>query len=180
MSETVLLGGSSHLGATVVVGEARIEKPMLGRYQVEKELGKGAMGVVYLGKDPKIGRAVAIKTMALSQEFAGDELIDARERFFQVLLVSVPVPRDVVAQLLLDVGGRAGLARGRGGRGRAAGDWLELRGAVHDRLEGHLGGVDGGHVRDPGLDRRLLRLGERECESVFVLLEFFGVGIVDD
>jgi serine/threonine-protein kinase len=55
----------------------------LGRYQVEKELGKGAMGVVYLGKDPKIGRVVAIKTMALSQEFEGDELVDARERFFR-------------------------------------------------------------------------------------------------
>jgi serine/threonine protein kinase len=50
-----------------------VEKPMLGRYQVEKELGKGAMGVVYLGKDPKIGRVVAIKTMALSQEFEGEE-----------------------------------------------------------------------------------------------------------
>jgi eukaryotic-like serine/threonine-protein kinase len=60
-----------------------VEKPMLGRYQVEKELGKGAMGVVYLGKDPKIGRIVAIKTMALSQEFAGEELTDARERFFR-------------------------------------------------------------------------------------------------
>jgi eukaryotic-like serine/threonine-protein kinase len=55
----------------------------LGRYQVEKELGKGAMGVVYLGKDPKIGRVVAIKTMALSQEFEGDALDDARERFFR-------------------------------------------------------------------------------------------------
>jgi serine/threonine-protein kinase len=41
------------------------------------------MGVVYLGKDPKIGRVVAIKTMALSQEFAGEELTDARERFFR-------------------------------------------------------------------------------------------------
>jgi serine/threonine-protein kinase len=60
-----------------------VEKPMLGRYQVEKELGKGAMGVVYLGKDPKIGRVVAIKTMALSQEFAGEDLVDARERFFR-------------------------------------------------------------------------------------------------
>jgi serine/threonine-protein kinase len=56
---------------------------MLGRYQVEKELGKGAMGVVYLGKDPKIGRVVAIKTMALSEEFEGEELTDARERFFR-------------------------------------------------------------------------------------------------
>ena len=44
---------------------------MLGRYQVEKELGKGAMGVVYQGRDPKIGRVVAIKTLALSAEFEG-------------------------------------------------------------------------------------------------------------
>ena len=56
---------------------------MLGRYQVEKELGKGAMGVVYLGKDPKIGRVVAIKTMALSQEFDADELQDVKDRFFR-------------------------------------------------------------------------------------------------
>jgi serine/threonine-protein kinase len=56
---------------------------MLGRYQVEKELGKGAMGVVYLGKDPKIGRVVAIKTMALSQEFEADELEEVKARFFR-------------------------------------------------------------------------------------------------
>src|SRR5208282_3028632 len=61
------------------------EKPklMLGRYQVEKELGKGAMGVVYLGKDPKIGRIVAIKTMALTQEFEADELEEVKARFFR-------------------------------------------------------------------------------------------------
>ena len=56
---------------------------MLGRYELEKELGKGAMGVVYLGKDPKIGRVVAIKTMALSQEFEADELQDVKARFFR-------------------------------------------------------------------------------------------------
>ncbi len=84
LSETVMLGGgTSHPGGTMLLDGGGVEKPMLGRYQVEKELGKGAMGVVYLGKDPKIGRVVAIKTMALSQEFAGDELVDARERFFR-------------------------------------------------------------------------------------------------
>ena len=83
LSETVMLGGSGHPGGTMLLDGGAVEKPMLGRYQVEKELGKGAMGVVYLGKDPKIGRVVAIKTMALSQEFAGDELVDARERFFR-------------------------------------------------------------------------------------------------
>jgi serine/threonine-protein kinase len=56
---------------------------MLGRYEVERELGKGAMGAVYLGKDPKISRTVAIKTMALSQEFEDDELVEVKERFFR-------------------------------------------------------------------------------------------------
>ncbi len=84
LSETVILGGgSAHPGGTMLLDGGGVEKPMLGRYQVEKELGKGAMGVVYLGKDPKIGRVVAIKTMALSREFEGDELTDARERFFR-------------------------------------------------------------------------------------------------
>ncbi len=84
LSETVMLGGSgAHPGGTMLLDGGAVEKPMLGRYQVDKELGKGAMGVVYLGKDPKIGRVVAIKTMALSQEFSGDELVDARERFFR-------------------------------------------------------------------------------------------------
>jgi len=84
MSETVILGGGqTHPGGTVMLPDGGVEKPMLGRYQVEKELGKGAMGVVYLGKDPKIGRVVAIKTMALSQEFEADELQDVKERFFR-------------------------------------------------------------------------------------------------
>jgi len=88
LSETVMLGGSSGGKTnTSILGPAgeggTVEKPMLGRYQVEKELGKGAMGVVYLGKDPKIGRVVAIKTMALSQEFEADELAEVKERFFR-------------------------------------------------------------------------------------------------
>lgn len=84
LSETVILGGgSTHPGGTMLLDSGAVEKPMLGRYQVEKELGKGAMGVVYLGKDPKIGRVVAIKTMSLSSEFEGAELVDARERFFR-------------------------------------------------------------------------------------------------
>src|SRR6185437_9091256 len=87
LSETIILGGSASArttqGTMILSGGAAAEKPMLGRYQVEKELGKGAMGVVYLGKDPKIGRVVAIKTMALSQEFEPDELDEVKQRFFR-------------------------------------------------------------------------------------------------
>jgi hypothetical protein len=85
MSETVILGGGGGRtnASTMILDNGQVEKPMLGRYQVEKELGKGAMGVVYLGRDPKIGRVVAIKTMALSQEFEPDELEDVKQRFFR-------------------------------------------------------------------------------------------------
>jgi eukaryotic-like serine/threonine-protein kinase len=86
MAETVILGGSSggrSNASTMILNDGSVEKPMLGRYQVEKELGKGAMGVVYLGKDPKIGRVVAIKTMALAQEFEPDELEEVKARFFR-------------------------------------------------------------------------------------------------
>ncbi|HWU84665.1 MAG TPA: serine/threonine-protein kinase, partial [Rhodocyclaceae bacterium] len=83
MSETVILGGSGNRTNASILEGGAVEKPMLGRYQVEKELGKGAMGVVYLGRDPKINRVVAIKTMALSQEFDESELADVKERFFR-------------------------------------------------------------------------------------------------
>jgi len=49
----------------------------LGRYEVLSELGKGAMGIVYLAKDPAIGRMVAIKTIRASS--VGDDDAESRE-----------------------------------------------------------------------------------------------------
>jgi len=84
LSETVMLGGGGVRGnASLLDASGNVEKPMLGRYLIEKELGKGAMGVVYLGRDPKINRVVAIKTMGLSQEFDADELVEVKARFFR-------------------------------------------------------------------------------------------------
>jgi serine/threonine-protein kinase len=81
LSETVILGGAAHPGGTLQLNVG--EKPRFGRFEVLKELGKGAMGVVYLGRDPKIGREVAIKTLALAQEFEADELAEVKARFFR-------------------------------------------------------------------------------------------------
>ncbi len=55
----------------------------LGRYKVLKEIGRGAMGVVYLGKDPTIQRFVAIKTMRLDAIDDADKLQEVKARFFR-------------------------------------------------------------------------------------------------
>jgi serine/threonine protein kinase len=55
----------------------------IGRYQISKELGRGAMGVVYLAVDPTIGRNVAIKTIRLGEVPDPDERAKLRERLFR-------------------------------------------------------------------------------------------------
>jgi len=57
-------------------------KPRFGAFEVEREIGRGAVGVVYLGRDPVIGREVAIKTLPLEQEFASADQADAKARLF--------------------------------------------------------------------------------------------------
>ena len=61
---------------------SQMELPEFGRYKIEKELGRGAMGIVYLGRDPKIDRKVAIKTLDYSQ-FSKKELDTVKNRFFR-------------------------------------------------------------------------------------------------
>ena len=52
-----------------------------GRYEVIAEVGRGAMGVVYKARDPKIDRFVAVKTISLSGQSPAEER-EYRERFF--------------------------------------------------------------------------------------------------
>jgi len=54
----------------------------IGRYKIVRELGRGAMGVVYHAIDPNIGRPVAIKTIYLGQR-KPEELERMRERLFR-------------------------------------------------------------------------------------------------
>ena len=58
-------------------------KPTLGRYEIQKQLGKGAMGIVYLGMDPRINRTTAIKTFRFGEEQRPEEVQKMKEKFFR-------------------------------------------------------------------------------------------------
>jgi serine/threonine-protein kinase len=78
--ETVVFGSSKKEGTVIM--DSTDTKPTLGRYEVMKELGRGAMGVVYLGKDPKINRDVAIKTLRY-EEIDVEQVPEIKTRFFR-------------------------------------------------------------------------------------------------
>jgi len=85
-SNTVVLGGTRDItgpGPNLISSKEGLQKPKLGRYQIDSEIGRGAMGMVYLGHDDKIGRTVAIKTMVLADEIEDEMRDEVKTRFFR-------------------------------------------------------------------------------------------------
>lgn len=76
------LGGGSTSGDDLMTTSGGT-RPTLGRYEIVKQLGKGAMGVVYLGQDPRINRTTAIKTFKFSDDFEPDEAEKMKQKFFR-------------------------------------------------------------------------------------------------
>jgi len=72
----------SKLPSKTVKKEEAITITHMGRYHIERELGRGAMGVVYLGYDPNIARSVAIKVLNYDG-LPDDDLPSIKSRFFR-------------------------------------------------------------------------------------------------
>ena len=66
----------------------------IGHYSIAGKLGQGGMGVVYLAHDERLGRAVAVKTMA---SLRGDET--ARKRFWREARAAASINHPNVCQL---------------------------------------------------------------------------------
>jgi serine/threonine-protein kinase len=85
-SETMVYGdGFAGGGSTSdeLLSTASDTRPTLGRYEIIKQLGKGAMGIVYLGQDPRINRTTAIKTFKFGDEFDPEDIKDLKAKFFR-------------------------------------------------------------------------------------------------
>lgn len=79
--ENSAINGATLNGRTVVMVDGP-SHPTFGRYEILSELGQGAMGTVFLGRDPKINREVAIKTLDY-RSIPSAELEDMKGRFFR-------------------------------------------------------------------------------------------------
>lgn len=55
----------------------------IGKYRIQRVLGRGAMGVVYLGLDPTIDRPVAVKTIVLPDGLDEEKVKEFRARFLR-------------------------------------------------------------------------------------------------
>jgi serine/threonine protein kinase len=62
---------------------ALVPGTLVGGYRIERLIGRGAMGAVYLAVDPRNDTPVALKTLALAQEFDDADYAAARVRFLQ-------------------------------------------------------------------------------------------------
>lgn len=81
----------------------------MGRYELLEPIGRGAMGFVYLGRDPKINRIVALKAIDLAAEVDPDDLDEARKNFLREAEIAGQLSHPNIVTIY-DVGETDGLA----------------------------------------------------------------------
>lgn len=81
----------------------------IGRYQLLEHIGRGAMGNVYLGRDPLINRIVALKTIDLSIGYDNESMETTTESFLREATIAGNLSHPNIVTIY-DVGEAAGLA----------------------------------------------------------------------
>ncbi len=81
----------------------------IGRYEIIEQTGRGAMGIVYKGRDPRLNRLTAIKTIRFIDDFDKIRVINAKKQFYREAEVIAKLSHpNIVA--IYDVGEDKGLS----------------------------------------------------------------------
>ncbi len=80
----------------------------IGRYEIIRVLGKGAMGLVYLARDPQIERELALKTIRFDQAEGSFDPAEAKARFLKEARISGRLQHPHIVTIF-DVGEDGGL-----------------------------------------------------------------------
>jgi serine/threonine-protein kinase len=99
---------SAHLKSPASLERESMPSSM-GRYELLEPIGRGAMGFVYLGRDPKINRIVALKAVDLAAEVEPDDLDEARKNFLREAEIAGQLSHPNIVTIY-DVGETDGLA----------------------------------------------------------------------
>lgn len=84
-----------------------LQGPTVGAFQLQYEIGRGAMGRVYRAVQSDTGRVVAVKTLALAREFNGFALQEAKQRFQREALAASRLQHPDIVRIL-DTGDNQG------------------------------------------------------------------------
>jgi serine/threonine-protein kinase len=99
---------SDHVSGTD--DEERVQMPpAIGRYQLLEPIGRGAMGNVYLGRDPLINRLLALKAIDLSIGYESSGLESTMESFLREATIAGSLSHPNIVTIF-DVGETDGLA----------------------------------------------------------------------
>jgi serine/threonine-protein kinase len=99
---------SDHVSGTD--DEERVQMPpAIGRYQLLEPIGRGAMGNVYLGRDPLINRLLALKAIDLSIGYESSGLESTMESFLREATIAGSLSHPNIVTVF-DVGETDGLA----------------------------------------------------------------------
>jgi serine/threonine-protein kinase len=101
--------GPSASMITAVPGSQMLPGMRLGRYQVERHLGRGGMGDVYLVRDTIINRPAALKTIRPDSDLDAKQVIEMRQRFIREAQTAGKLSSPYIVTVF-DVGEELGMA----------------------------------------------------------------------